>query len=111
MKWKSPAPPSHTHWNRDVLYFPKLEKIRLSKVWCLFFKCIKNTKFSDIPRCGNVCFSFFALFCFSELRYSINVLLNTLIIIFLLFSSLLVSLLYPVCVIVLGLADSVPTSL
>ena len=56
MKWKSPAPLSHTHWIWNVLYFLKLEKIRLSlqgrsnvfvKVWGPFHKYIK--KFSDIP--------------------------------------------------------------
>ncbi len=31
MKWKSPAPLSHTHWIQDVLYFLKLEKTSFSK--------------------------------------------------------------------------------
>ena len=32
LKWKSPVPPTYTHWVKEVLYFLKLEKIRLTLI-------------------------------------------------------------------------------
>ena len=58
MKWKSPAPPSHIHWIRDVLHFIKLEKIRctlrgsVSKfedTWAPFLALVNNLQFQAIP--------------------------------------------------------------
>lgn len=49
--WKTPSPPSYTHWIRDVLYNLKLEKIRFSlngsrdkfrKAWGPFFTFIQS---------------------------------------------------------------------
>lgn len=34
LRWKSPAPPCHTRWIKDVLHFLHLEKIRLSLMGC-----------------------------------------------------------------------------
>ena len=58
LKWKSPVSPSHTHWMRDILYFLKLEKIRLSlngssekfsKIWSPFFLYLQRIRFPFIP--------------------------------------------------------------
>lgn len=56
-KWKSPHPPSHVHWLRDLLYFLKLEKIRsvlkdsddFNKVWNPLFHVLKKMDFPGIP--------------------------------------------------------------
>lgn len=54
IKWKSPTPPTHTHWLKDIRYFLKLEKFRLSlrgssdkfeKVWGPFFHCVRRIHF------------------------------------------------------------------
>ena len=52
LKWKSPVPPTYTHWVKEVLYFLKLEKIRLTligkavsfeKSWNPFLSYVNST--------------------------------------------------------------------
>lgn len=59
LNWKSPTPPSHIHWIRDVLYFAKLEKIRHLlrgsqeknfKTWDPFFEYVGKLTFPDNPQ-------------------------------------------------------------
>lgn len=58
LKWKSPLSPSHTHWIKDVLYFLKLDKIRMTlhgssdkfiQTWSPLFRLVKQTNFPCVP--------------------------------------------------------------
>ncbi|KAA0701525.1 LINE-1 reverse transcriptase -like protein [Triplophysa tibetana] len=58
LRWKSPAPPSHSSWIRDILQFVKLEKVRCSihgslakfnKTWDPFFAHVEGLIFTAIP--------------------------------------------------------------
>ena len=57
-RWKSPTPPSHALWIKEVLNFVKLEKIRcvlrgslrkFHKTWDPFFAFVHELNFSVIP--------------------------------------------------------------
>ena len=58
LKWKSPTPPSHTLWIREVLTYVRLEKIRcvlkgslrkFYKTWDPFFVYVRELDFPAIP--------------------------------------------------------------
>uniref|UniRef100_A0A3B5RAA6 Reverse transcriptase domain-containing protein n=1 Tax=Xiphophorus maculatus TaxID=8083 RepID=A0A3B5RAA6_XIPMA len=58
IKWKSPQPPSYTHWLRDTLYFIKLEKIRFTLrgssmrflgLWSPLLRTLRKINFPNIP--------------------------------------------------------------
>lgn len=58
IKWKSPQSPSFTHWLRDLLYFLKLEKLRMTlhgssekfmQIWHPLFQQVKQIGFSSVP--------------------------------------------------------------
>lgn len=57
-RWKSPTPPSHTLWIKEILNFVKLEKIRcvlrgslrkFHKTWDPFFTFVHDLNFPVIP--------------------------------------------------------------
>lgn len=58
MQWRSPHPPSHTKWIKDVLTFMKLEKIRyslqnlnakFSKIWLPFIEHVRSLQLDIDP--------------------------------------------------------------
>lgn len=58
LNWKSPHPPSHSCWIRNVLYFMKLEKIRYSfhqtstvfiKLWEPLRKYVQTLQLDPAP--------------------------------------------------------------
>lgn len=56
--WKSPCPPSHTHWVKDALSFAKLEKIKYTirgsdikfeKIWHPFLEHVRSLHLDVVP--------------------------------------------------------------